>query len=269
MKRAENGKLPISIAIITRDEERNLPECLESVAFADDVVVVDSGSTDKTAEIARSFGARVFIEPWQGFSGQKQSAVDHCKHDWVFILDADERIPRETAGHIAKVLRDPPPDAGGFSLSRKNFFHGKWIKTCGWWPNRVLRLVDRRKGAFDGRHIHESWVTGAKVTELDCAITHFSFRDYSELITRLEHYTNIGARDQYEQGKKTGAFKAIGHGMWMFFKVYFLEQGFRDGFDGLVISLMHGAGSFFKYAKHLEMRQYNVDAGTGRSKNIS
>jgi len=260
MKIEKEVKVPISVAIITRNEEEKLPDCLESVSFVDDVVVVDSESTDRTVEIAKSYGASVFIEPWQDFSYQKQFAVDHCKHDWVFILDADERIPEETASRIAQLVKESYSNMSGFSFRRKNYFHGRWIKHCGWWPNPVLRLVDRRKGSFDGRAVHESWVAEGPVQELDSVIIHLSFRDYSELIAKLEQYTNIGARDLYDKNEQSGIFKSISHGLWMFMNIYFLKQGFRDGFDGFVISVMHGAGSFFKYAKHREMTKYNVKA---------
>ncbi|MCL7487664.1 MAG: glycosyltransferase family 2 protein [Desulfobulbaceae bacterium] len=258
MNKEEEVRIPISVVIITKNEEEKLPGCLESISFADDVVVVDSGSSDRTVEIAKSYGARVFVEPWQGFSYQKQFAVDHGMYDWVFILDADERIPEETASQLSQILKESCLDVNGFSFRRKNYFHGSWVKHCGWWPNRVLRLVDRRKGSFDGRSVHESWVANGPVKALDCAIIHLSFRNYSEMITKLDLYTNIGACDLYGKNRNSSALKPITHGLWMFLKVYILEQGFRDGFDGLVISLMHGAGSFFKYAKHREITKYSA-----------
>ncbi len=253
----DNSTVQVSVAVITMNEEDRISACLESVAFADDIVVVDSGSTDRTVEIAQSYGARVTVEPWRGFSGQKQFAVDNCRHDWVLILDADERVPGETARQIARVLQDSHQDVSGFSFKRKNYFHGRWIKHCGWWPNPVLRLVNRTKGSFDGRAVHESWVTDGPVEALDSEIIHFSFRDYSEMITTLDRYTGIGARDLYDSDEPPSSiYTSLSHGLWMFFKVYFLDQGVRAGFDGFVISLMHGAGSFFKYAKHREMTKY-------------
>lgn len=255
----ESTTLPISAAIITKDEENKLPDCLKSISFVDDIVVVDSGSTDNTVEIAKSFGARVFIEPWRGFSGQKQFAVDQAEHDWVLLLDADERIPPATAQHLNKIVQSSQPGISGYTLRRKNFLHGRWIKHCGWWPNRILRFVDRTKGSFDGKEIHESWVTDGPVQTLDIDIHHLSFRNYSEMITKLEDYTTISAKELYDQGRRTNALVPVGRGVWMFLKVYILQQGFRDGFDGLVISFMHAAGSFLKHAKHLELSKSNPE----------
>ncbi|MBU0730335.1 MAG: glycosyltransferase family 2 protein [Proteobacteria bacterium] len=259
MNRGEAGKIPFSVAIITRNEEARLADCLESVSFAEDLVVVDSDSTDRTVEIAKSYGARVFIEPWQGFSYQKQYAVNQCKHDWVLILDADERIPQESVTQIAQVLKDSSLKVCGFSFRRRNFFHGRWIKHCGWWPNQVLRLVDKRKGVFDGRAVHEGWIAQGPITALDTEIVHLSYRSYSELIDKMDRYSSIGAEDLYQKNKQTGALKPISRGIWMFCKTYFLQKGFLDGFDGLVISLMNAAGSFFKYAKHRELTKYGRD----------
>lgn len=254
-----NSKTPISVAIITKNEEDKLPECLSSLSFAEDVVVVDSESTDRTVEIAKTYGARVFIEPWQDFSYQKQFAVDQGKHDWVMILDADERIPPQTAKKISQIVHESDSKICGYSFRRKNFFHGRWIKHCGWWPNRILRFVNRTQGSFDGKAIHESWVTDGPVKALDHDIHHLSFRDYSELTAKLEQYTTASARELFEHKKQTNPLVPVSRGIWMFMKVYFLKQGFREGFDGLVISFMHGAGSFLKHAKHLEMSVYNND----------
>jgi glycosyltransferase involved in cell wall biosynthesis len=255
----DDSTVYISVAVITRNEEERISACLESVAFADDIVVVDSGSSDRTVEIAQSYGAKVFVEPWRGFSRQKQFAVDNCRHDWVLILDADERVPGETVRQIVRILKDSCQDVSGFSFRRKNYFHGRWIKQCGWWPNPVLRLVNRTKGSFDGRAVHESWVANGPVKALDSEIIHFSFQDYSEMITTLDRYTSIGARDLYDRKEPpSSVYRSIAHGLWMFFKVYFLDQGIRAGFDGFIISMMHGAGSFFKYAKHREMIKYTL-----------
>ena len=253
MTHVENAKLAISAAIITKNEEGKLPDCLERISFLKTIVVVDSGSTDTTVEIAKSFGARVFTEPWRGFSGQKQFGVDQARHDWALLLDADERIPYETAQHLKAIVQAPPLDIGGYSLRRKNFLHGRWIKHCGWWPNRILRFVNRKKGAFDGKEIHESWVTDSPVQALDFDIHHLSFSNYSEMISKLELYTSISAKELYDQGKKTNALIPVARGAWMFLKVYFLKQGFREGFDGLVVAFMHAAGSFLKHAKHFEL----------------
>ncbi|MCL0071477.1 glycosyltransferase family 2 protein [Thermodesulfovibrionales bacterium] len=137
-------KVPLSIAVITKNEEERLPDCLRSVSFADEIVVVDSKSTDKTVEIAKEFGCRVFVEDWKGYSSQKNSAIDKCKHDWVLVIDADESIPEETKNEIVRIINATANSADAYSFPRKNFFHGKWIRHSGWWPDRVVRLFKMR-----------------------------------------------------------------------------------------------------------------------------
>lgn len=137
-------KAQLSVAIITKNEEKRLPDCLKSVSFANDIVVVDSGSTDRTVEITKEFGCRVFVEEWKGYGPQKNSAVKKCKYEWVLIVDADERIPEETGHEIMKILSSSD-SADAYSFPRKNFFHNKWIRHCGWWPDRVIRLFKKIK----------------------------------------------------------------------------------------------------------------------------
>ncbi|MFP4037406.1 MAG: glycosyltransferase family 2 protein [Desulfobacteraceae bacterium] len=245
------------MAVITRDEEDRLPACLSSVAFAGDLVVVDSGSTDSTVLIAREMGARVFEEPWRGFSAQKQFAVDQCLNDWVLVLDADESLPPETARAAAGAVQGAKEGVTAFSFRRKNLLHGRWIRRCGWWPDRVVRLVDRRAGAFDGRLVHEGWVVRrGEVKALDEPIEHRSFRSYSDLAAKMEAYSDLAARAMFEEGRSINPLYPVLHGGWMFFRTYFLELGFLVGFDGLVISVMNAGGSFLKYAKLLELRRY-------------
>ena len=248
--------IPLSVAIITKNEEERLSDCLKSVHFAQEVLVVDDNSTDRTREIAKSFGARVLIEPWRGFSGQKQYAVDQCANDWVLILDADERIPQETAAAIHLAMNDENQNITAYSFKRKNFLHGRWIRHCGWWPDPVVRLVDRTSGAFDGRPVHERWLTEGSIQAFDVAIEHLSFRNYSELVEKMERYSNLGASELCHKKNHSHALTPISHGCWMFLRTFILELGALDGFDGFVISIMNAGGSFFKYAKFREMKKY-------------
>jgi glycosyltransferase involved in cell wall biosynthesis len=245
----------LSIAILTKNEEARLSDCLKSVSFSDEVLVVDSGSSDKTVEVAKSFGARVLIEEWRGFSGQKQFAVDQCRHDWVLILDADERIPEGSALTIRQEIAKNDPEISAYSFRRKNYLHGRWIKHCGWWPDRIVRLVHRKKGGFDGRPVHETWIADGKVKTLDAIIEHVSFRNYSELVAKMENYSNLTSKELFERNKQVNFLTPVFHGLWMFIKTYFLELGVIDGFDGLLISTMNAGGSFLKYAK---LRERNM-----------
>lgn len=252
-KKGEGIRIPISVAVITRNEEDRLSGCLESLNFVDEVLVVDSGSTDRTVERAKEHGAKVIVEEWRGFSNQKQLAVDLCRNDWVLILDADERLPPETLVAIRQEMARLSLVETAFSFRRKNYLHGRWVKHCGWWPDRVVRLVDRRHGRLDGRPVHERWLTDGRVGHLDACIEHNSFQNYSHLVEKMQHYSDLASREMFERKAKAGAIAAFSHGLWMFWKTYLLDLGFLEGVDGLVISIMNAGGSFLKYAKLREM----------------
>ncbi|MCC6446022.1 MAG: glycosyltransferase family 2 protein [Armatimonadetes bacterium] len=254
-------RLPLSVAIVVKNEERWLPGCLESVRFAEDIVVVDSGSADSTVQIAEAFGCRVFAEEWKGFGPQKNSAVDKCLHDWVLNLDADERIPETTRQTIERILA--APDADAYRFPRKNHLGGKWIPHSDWWPDPQVRLFDRRRGRFRFT-VHASWQTGGTLKAADAPIDHYSYDNYAHMLRKLDDYSTQTARELFESGKRAGPLSPLKHGLGMFFKIYLLKQGFRDGLDGLVISVIKAGGSFFKYAKLLEMQRNNEGGSTGR-----
>ncbi len=253
--------MPFSIAIIAQDEEDRLTRCLESVTFAEEVLVVDSGSNDNTVDIARSFGCRVLFEPWRGYAKQKQFAVDNCQNEWVLILDADERIPADTKHTIMEIIAHPEQEIAAYSFNRKNFFHNRWIRYCGWWPDRIVRLVDRRRGRFSDHLVHESWISDDPVKELDISIEHYSFRNYSDLIHKLETYSSLAAQEMLSNGKRAGPLAPLSHGSWMFLRTFILELGVLEGFDGFIISVLNAGGSFMKYAKLRETIVY----GTSRT----
>lgn len=248
------NKIPLSVAIITKDEEVDLPGCLKSVSFAAEVVIVDCGSLDRTEEIAKQFGARFFIEPWKGYGPQKNSALEKCSYDWVLILDADERIPPETASKIEELVSGKA-NADGYSLRRKNLFHGKWIGSTDWWPDEVTRLFKRNKASFEGL-THEKLVVAGVTKRLKCCIEHFSYNSYSEIFRKLDGYSSEQAEQMLAAGKSAGPADAVFRGVWMFFRNYFLRLGFTSGFDGFVISLSKGTGTFLKYAKLYELRKF-------------
>lgn len=248
-------KIPLSVAIITKDEEKRLFDCLKSVSFADDIVVVDSGSTDRTVEIAREFGCSVFIEKWKGDGPQKNSAISKCKYEWVFIIDADERIPEETKEEINLII-DNPKSADAYSFPRKNYFHGKWIRFSGWWPDRVIRLVKKNRGSYQAI-THGKWKTSGILAEVDVSIDHYSFSSYSEMLTILELRSTDMAKELYNAGGRVNILIPFSHGIAMFIKVYILKLGFLDGLDGFIIAITRAGGSFFKYAKLLELQREN------------
>ncbi|MBI5074843.1 MAG: glycosyltransferase family 2 protein [Nitrospirae bacterium] len=252
-------KIPLSVAIITKNEEKNLPDCLRSVSFADEIVVVDSRSSDRTVAIATDLGCRVFVEDWKGDGPQKNSAIDKCSHEWVLIVDADERIPEETKAEIRRLL-DNDQGADAYSFPRKNYFHGRWIKHCGWWPDRIIRLVKKSKGRY--RSItHGIWATSGTLALTHAPIEHFSFGSYSDMLKIMEGRSTDMAKELFDAGRRVNAFTPFLHGATMFIQVYILKRGFLDGLDGFVIAITRAGGSFLKYAKLLELQRDHTAAG--------
>lgn len=247
---------PLSVAIITRNEEDRLPACLESAGFADEIVMVDSGSRDRSVEIANKFGCRVRVQPWLGFARQKQLAVDCCRNNWVLILDADERVPADTATCIQQLDLHVDTPAAAYSFNRRNFFDGRWMRRCGWWPDRVTRLVDRRRGRFSNRLVHEQWLADGRVEALSASLEHHSFRSYADLMVKLQLYSTLSAQEMLTAGDAVHWWSAPGHGLWMFIKTYLLQRGALEGFDGFMIAVLNAGGSFMKYAKLYELLRY-------------
>jgi len=251
---AESYEKAISVAVITFNEEDRLPDCLASAAFADDLVVVDSGSTDRTLEIAENFGARVFKKSWSGFGAQKQFAIEQCQGQWILILDADERIPPETAEEITKISQTQITFKG-YSIARKNYFLDRWIKHAGWWPDRTVRLFCKNSGRMSGQRVHEALRIEGPVTDLQNPMIHYPFRNLHHMMEKMDRYSSAGAKDLYKAGKKSSIIKACARAVWAIVYNYFLRGGFLDGGPGLVIAVSDAANIFFKYAKLNEMRK--------------
>jgi glycosyltransferase involved in cell wall biosynthesis len=248
----------VSVAIIARDEADRIETCLQRLTFADEViVVVDERSGDDTLAIAQSCGCLAVSRPWSGFAKQKQSAVDLARNDWVLILDADEQVPEQTAESINRLLAAPDPDVAAYGILRKNFFHGRWIRRCGWWPDHVVRLVNRKKGRFSDHWVHEHWEANGPVKNLNLVIEHRSFRNYADLIDKMQNYSTLSAMQMRTKGQYSQWWKPPSHGLWTFMRTYFLELGVLEGLDGLIISLLNAGGSFLKYAKLRELWQYS------------
>ncbi|HFQ80646.1 MAG TPA: glycosyltransferase family 2 protein, partial [Desulfobacterales bacterium] len=201
------NKKKLSIAIITHNEEERLPDCLHSAAFADEVVVVDSGSTDRTLEIAESFGAKVFNESWRGFGAQKQFAIEQCAGDFILLLDADERLPPETAAEIKDILNAASCEA--YSLPRKNYFLNRWIRHAGWWPDRSTRLFKRGNASMPPQLVHESLRVQGRTGELACPIIHYPFRDISQMMLKMDKYSTAGALELHSKGVGSSYSKAV------------------------------------------------------------
>lgn len=246
------GKSPLSVAIITKDEADNLPACLESVAFAEQIVVVDSGSTDGTVKIAEDFDCDVYKESWRGFGPQKQMAIDRCRMPWVFVLDADERIPQETSAVIRKIV-EGGGSAAGYSFPRRNYFQGRWIRHAGWWPDRVDRLFQKGSGKMTGAMVHEAVTVNGLVEPLDVPIDHFTEDRLEKIAAKINRYSTIGAEEAFEAGRRATVAGAFLRANVAFLQGYLLRGGLLDGPQGLTLAVTDSVNKFFKYAKLAEL----------------
>ena len=247
-------KPSLSVAIITKNEADNLPGCLRSAAFAEQIVVVDSGSMDDTVKIASDFGCDVFVEPWRGgFGAQKQFALDQCRHPWVFVLDADERIPPETASKIKQIISNTDIRAAGFSFPRKNFFQGRWIKHAGWWPDRIVRLFRKDMGRMTAATVHEAIEIDGPIEALDVPIEHFTESRLSNILLKIDQYSTLGAEEAFREGRTASIWSAAVRAKLAFFQNYCLRLGCLDGSQGFTLALTDAINKFFKYAKLAEM----------------
>ncbi len=243
--------MKISAAIITFNEAKNIRAACESVAWADELIVVDSESTDATCEIAEECGARVIRRAWPGFARQKQFAVDQAVHDWVFSLDADERISDELKSSI-EALRAKQKDqtADGYRIARRAFYMGRWIRGGGWYPDRQLRLFKKSLGRWEPRHVHESvsMQPGSKVENIRGDILHFTSNDAAHHHRMIgERYAPLSARQMWEEGKRTSGIRIVAAGPSAFLRSYVLKCGFRDGLAGFSIASFAAHHAFLKH----------------------
>jgi glycosyltransferase involved in cell wall biosynthesis len=245
----------ISAYILAYNEAEKVAAAVSSVLWADEIVVVDSGSTDGTAEIAERLGARVVQIPFNGFGNLRNRAVAECRHDWIFSLDSDERCTPEARDEILSILSSEAAfDA--YLVPRHNFMMGRWIKGSGWYPNfRQPQLF--RKGAlrYDAGPVHEGYelLTPRPLGRMQSAIWQFPFRNLEEVIRKMDRYSSLGARKL--SGTRVSMASALGHGAWAFVKHYLLKHGYRDGWAGFVIALGNFEGTFYRYAKRYEEMQ--------------
>lgn len=248
----------LSVAIITYNEQEVIARCLASVSFADEVVVVDSESSDDTLAIAERLGARTMIRPMSGFGSQKQFAVDQCSNPWVLILDADEVVTEAAAAEIREVLLQP--EAKAYTISRYNFFNNKRIRYGSWGSDTVLRLFDKREFRVSDRKVHEDLIGEGRRDRLSNPIYHYPRRNLSSFLEKANRYSSLGAG---LSSRKVSVATAFGHAMWTFTFNYFVRLGFIDGSEGLLIAFSDMVDTFFKYAKRWELQQktHNLDRG--------
>lgn len=240
--------MKISATIITFNEERNLPRAIESLRCCDEIVVVDSGSNDRTTEIAERFGARVLEANWRGYAGQKNYASDQATYDWILSIDADEALSEDLEGEIWS-LKKKGPDCDAYTVPRLAQYLGKWILYSGWYPDRKIRLFDRRKALWVGDYVHESVVCEGVVGELRGNLLHYTCGSLSEHIKTMDRYTTLAAEEIVARKQKVGYRHLLVDPFWTFFRAYILQRGFLDGMEGLSIAYMSSLYTFLKYAK--------------------
>ena len=240
------SELSISAILITRNEAGNLPECLRSLFFCQEVVVIDQQSTDRTADLAHELGARVVVSSnWQGFGIQKQRALETATGDWVLSIDADERITPELAKEIQQAIQSDKAD--GYYIKRRSQFLGKWMNHGGWYPDRVLRLARRERARFDPTPIHEKMIVDGAIAELVHPMLHYSYRSIEDVLAKQKTYALASGAKKAAGGQDAGVASALLRSGWTFIRLFMFQLGFLDGRHGLIAALAKAQETFWKY----------------------
>jgi glycosyltransferase involved in cell wall biosynthesis len=244
----------LTVTVITHNEAPSIAAALESVSWADEIVVIDSHSTDETAALARRYTSEVELRDWAGYGPQKNYAADRASHDWILSLDADERLTPELGAEIRELMHRGPA-AQGYRIPRVSYYLGRWIRSTDWYPDLHLRLYDRRAARWSERRIHETVELQGSVGKLRGEMLHYPYRDISEHLTKIDQYTTLAAEQWAAEGRRATALHAFVYPRLAFFRNYILRRGFRDGQTGLVVSLLNSYYVFLKYAKLIELQQ--------------
>ena len=243
--------MKISATIITRDEEQNIAGCLASLSFADEIIIVDSGSTDRTEEIClRHPKVRFYQRDWPGYGRQKNVAADLATNDWIFSIDADERVTERLRSSI---LSAAAGHHSAFRVARENYFGRRWIRRCGWYPDYTTRFYDRRACRFVERSVHESLQCDRKPGTLAGNLCHFTYTGISDYIARMNRYSSLAANEVVKAGKRPGIPAVVLKPLCTFFKMYIIRLGFLEGFTGFQLAALYAVYTFAKYAKAREI----------------
>ncbi len=253
---ASRQSLGLSVIVITKNEASRLGDCLASVQFADEIIVLDGFSTDATADIARAHGAQVHqAADWPGFGPQKNRVLALATQPWVLSIDADERVTPELQAEIVQTLAHPSYD--GYQIARLSEFCGKKIRHSGWWPDYVLRLFRRELGTFDNVPVHEQVLVQGRVGTLKFWLLHFPFDNLEALVAKMNRYSTDAAHTMALKGRRVGVFGLITHSVWTFIRIYLLRRGFLDGRHGFVLAVTAASGSFIRYSKLMFLNEAN------------
>ncbi|MGA7236297.1 MAG: glycosyltransferase family 2 protein [Bryobacteraceae bacterium] len=244
--------MKITATIITLNEERNIARAIESLRCCDEILVLDSGSTDRTLQLAENLGARVFEAGWRGYSGQKNWAAEQASNDWILSLDADEALSEALEAEIWN-LKKSGPRHDGYTMPRLARYLGRWILHSGWYPDRKIRLYERSKGRWVGDFVHESVHVDGRVGQLESNILHFTCESLSEHIKTMERYTTLAAQEIAARQIQVPLWRVLMDPQWTFLKSFVVQRGFLDGREGLTIAYMAAFYTFLKYAKARNM----------------
>ncbi|MGC8529724.1 MAG: glycosyltransferase family 2 protein [Leptospirillia bacterium] len=251
---ASPERRPLSVFVLAFNQEHKIRPALESILWADEVILVDSGSTDRTAEIARELGVSVVQVPFSGFGALRNEAVSRCRFDWIFSLDSDERMTEEAKEEILSILASPQP-LDAYLVPRKNYFLGKWIRHSDWYPDfRQPQLFRKGTFVYSSDLVHESFMMNPekKLGKMSSAIVQIPFFDLGEMIGKMNRYSGLGSEKLASRGQRSSILSGLMHGVWAFFRHFILKKGFLDGGPGFIIALYNFESSFYKYAKLYE-----------------
>lgn len=245
--------IPLTATVITFNEEENIRDCLESLSWVGNIVVVDSGSTDSTVEIAREYTSQVVITDWPGHLEQKNRAIDLSTTDWVLSLDADERVTPALRREIEDAL-ETEPEVAGYSMPRLTWHLGRWIRHGGWYPDRKIRLFNRRKARWGGVNPHDRVIPQGPILALTGDIEHYSYRNLHHHLETIDFFTSISAREKEKRDIRWPLLSILFRPPFKFFRMYFLQSGWRDGFPGFILAGIGSLYVFLKYARLWERR---------------
>jgi len=241
--------MKLSAITITYNEEENIGDCLSSVSWADEIIVVDASSTDRTVEIARRFTGRIYVTKWEGYARAKTFALERAESEWVLWLDADERVTPALADEIRTVVQEPNPAAACYEMARRAYFLGKWIRHCGWYPGYVVRLFRKGMVRFSEGRVHERVEFEGKAGRLRNDLVHLTDENLYHYAAKFNRYTSLAALDLVDKKRGSSLTRLIVDPPFLFMKMYIFRRGFLDGRHGLVLSILSAAYVFTKYAK--------------------
>lgn len=247
--------MKVSAYIIAYNEVDKIRDCINSVLWADEIILADSNSTDGTIEVAESMGAKVVQIPFNGFGDLRNNAIKACQGEWIFSLDSDERCTVEVRDEILAIVNDNNEEHEIYQVPRRNFFMGRWIKHSGWYPNfRQPQLFKNGKMGYTMEPVHEGYISKSEkpISVLQNSIWQFPFKNLEEVLHKSNRYSTLGTKKLDERGKKTSFGKAFTHGLWSFLKHYIVKRGFLDGWPGFIIAFGNFEGTFYRYAKKTE-----------------